>query len=390
MEVNRLKKRLVSIILLFLILIPMSLGTYAVEDLNINAKSAILMDASTGAIIYKLNENDRLAPASITKIMTLLLGVEAVEKGRISLQDEVRISEHASSIKGSTVFLEAGEMQVVEELFKAIAIRSANDASVALSEHIAGSEDSFVRMMNERAKDLGMNNTHFANASGWPNDSHYISAHDVAIMSKELLKHSIAHEWLTTYMYDMTVGKRKNSVQTMVNTNRLIKEYEGANGIKTGSTNEAGFCLAASAKRGNLQLVAVVMGVNNSRVRFDEAMRMLDYGFANYESIAIGNKGDIIESLPVEKGKIQELDLMLARDSYILLPKGDKGNISKEISLPEFVPAPIGAGDVIGELIVRLDNKEVDRVELVSKSSIDKANLFNILNRTLKSYLQGR
>lgn len=368
----------------------MSLDVYAVEDLKVNAKSAILLDASTGAIIYSLNENDRLAPASITKIMTLLLGMEAVEKGRISLEDEVMVSEHASSIKGSTVYLEAGEIQIAEELFKAIAIRSANDAAVALAEHIAGSEDIFVRMMNERAKALGMNNTNFANASGWPNDTHYISAYDVALMSKELLKYNKAQEWLTTYMYDMTVGKKKSSVQTMVNTNRLIKEYEGANGVKTGSTNEAGFCLSASAKRGDLQLIAVVMGSNNSKNRFDEAKRMLDYGFANYESITIGKKGDIVAKLPIEKGKIQEIELMLPRDCNILLPKGSKGNVSKELVLPDYVDAPIEAGEMVGELIVSVDGKEVDKIKLVSKSNIEKANFLNILSRTLKSYLQGR
>lgn len=383
-----MRKKLVSIILLFFILIPLP-RVHAFEDLNINAKSAILMDANTGEIIYKLNEHDRLPPASITKIMTLLLAIEAVESGRISLEDEVMISEHASGIKGSTVFLDPGEIQVVEELFKAVAIRSANDAAVALAEYVAGSEEIFVRMMNERAKELGMENTNFANASGWPNDSHYVSAYDVAIMSRELMKHEVVLEWLTTYMYDMTVGKNKKSTQTMVNTNRLIKEYEGANGIKTGSTNEAGFCLAASAKRGNLQLISVILGANNSRLRFDESMRMLDYGFANFESIAIGSKGDVIASMPVEKGKVQKVDLILSRNSHILLPKGEKGNIEKELVLPDFVPAPISSGDVVGELIVKVDGQEVDRVELVAKSDIGKANILNMLNRTIKRYLQG-
>lgn len=368
----------------------MSLGVYAVEDLKVNAKAALLMDASTGSIIYNLNENDRVAPASITKIMTLLLGMEAIEKGRISLTDEVMISEHASTIKGSTVFLDAGEVQIAENLFRAIAIRSANDAAVALAEHIAGSEEIFVRMMNEKAKALGMINTNFANASGWPNNNHYISAYDVALMSRELLKYSKAQEWLTTYMYDMTVGKKKSSIQTMVNTNKLIKEYEGANGVKTGSTNEAGFCLSAAAKRGNLQLIAVIMGSNNSKTRFDEAKRMLDYGFANYESVTIGNKGDIIAILPVEKGKIQEIELMLETDCYILLPKGSKGNINKELVLPDYVDAPIAAGDEVGELIVSMDGKEVDKIKLVSKSSIEKVNFFNMFDRTFRSYLKGR
>lgn len=385
-----MKRRLVSIILLLLIIYTIPLGVYAEVDLKVNAKSAILMDVNTGAIIYKLNENERLAPASITKVMTLLLGMEALDSGRIKLTDKVMVSEQASKIKGSTVFLQAGETQTVENLFKAIAIRSANDASVTLAEHIAGSEEIFVKMMNERAKALGMENTEFHNASGMPNENHYVSAYDVALMSKELLKHERVHEWLTTYMTEMQVGKNKSSTQVMVNTNRLIKEYSGANGVKTGSTNEAGFCLSASAKRGNLQLIAVVMGVNNSKLRFDEAKRMLDYGFANYDSIAIGNKGDIISALPVEKGKIQEIELMLSRDAYILLPKGEKGNITKEIILPETVNAPILAGDEVGELVVSIDGKEIDRIKLISKMDIKKANLIDMLNRTMKSYLKGR
>ncbi len=386
-----MNRRLVSIILLLLILITsIPVVVNADIDLKVNAKSAILMDVNTGAIIYKLNEHDRLAPASITKIMTLLLGMEAVDSGRIKLTDKVMVSEHASSIKGSTVFLEAGEIQTVEDLFKAIAIRSANDAAVALAEYIAGSEDIFVKMMNEKAKELGMENTEFHNASGMPVENHYISAFDVALMSKELIKHEKIHEWLTTYMTDMQVGKKKISIQTMVNTNKLIKEYQGANGIKTGSTNEAGFCLSASAKRGNLQLIAVVMGANNSNTRFDEAKRMLDYGFANYDSITIGNKGDIAATLPVEKGKVLEAELMLSRDSYILLPKGEKGNITKDLYLPDNLDAPISAGDEIGELVVSIDGKEVDRVKLISKTNIEKANFFNMLNRTINSYLRGR
>lgn len=348
------------------------------------------MDVNTGAIIYKLNENDRLAPASITKIMTLLLGMEAVDSGRIKFTDKVMVSEHASKVKGSTVFLQAGETQIVEDLFRAIAIRSANDAAVTLAEHIAGSEDIFVKMMNEKAKTLGMENTQFRNASGMPIDDHYISAYDVALMSKELLKHEKVHEWLTTYMTEMKVGKNKSSTQVMVNTNRLIKEYDGATGVKTGSTNEAGFCLSASAKRGNLELIAVVMGVDNSKLRFDEAKRMLDYGFANYDSVAIGKKGDIIATLPVEKGKMQEADLMLSRDSHILLPKGEKDEVTKDIILPDILDAPILAGEEVGEMIISVGGKEVDRVKLVSKTNVEKANLFNMLNKTIKNYLNIR
>ena len=385
----KLRRRLTPIIILLLIFTN-SFGVYANPDLKVDAKAALLMDVNTGEIIYKLNEHERMAPASITKIMTMLLGVEALNSGRISLDDTVLVSKHASGMGGSQVYLEAGETQTVEDLFRAIAIRSANDASVALAEHIAGSEEIFVQMMNDKAKALGMENTHFANSSGLPNENHYVSAYDVAIMSKELLKHPIVNEWLTTYMYDLQVGKNKNSTQTMVNTNRLVKEYQGTTGVKTGSTNEAGFCISASAKRGDLELIAVVLGSRSSQIRFDEAKRMLDYGFANYESITIGRKGDIIATLPVEKGKLYEVDIMLERDSFVLLPKGELGNIEKEVILPDIIKSPMFAGDEVGELIITLDGKEIDKVNLVVKSDIEKANLFNMLNRTIKSYLKGR
>lgn len=385
---SRLKRRLVSIILVLFVSI-ISFRSFADADLKINAKSAILMDVNTGEIIYSLNEHDRLSPASITKIMTLLLGAEAVESGRISLDDKVIITEHASRMGGSQVYLEPGETQLVEDLFRAIAIRSANDASVALAEFISGSEEAFVKLMNQRAQKLGMENTFFSNASGLPDSNHYTSSYDVALMSRELLKHSMVSEWLTTYIYDMKVGKNKSSTQTMVNTNRLIKEYEGTTGIKTGSTNEAGFCLSASAKRGNLELIAVVMGSNSSQIRFGETKRMLDYGFANYESINIGIKGDLVATLPVEKGKITEVDVVLSKDSYVLLPKGEKGNISQDVILPDVIMEPMAAGEVIGELVIVLDGKEIDKIKLVIKSDIEKANLFNMINRVLNGYFKG-
>ncbi|MFA5576051.1 MAG: D-alanyl-D-alanine carboxypeptidase family protein [Tissierellaceae bacterium] len=383
-----MRKRYVSILLvLFISIIPFS--ALAETDLKIDAKSALLMDVNTGEIIYSLNEHDRLSPASITKIMTMLLGIEAVEAGRISLDDKVVVTEHASRMGGSQVYLESGETQLVEELFRAIAIRSANDASVALAEYISGSEDAFVDLMNKRAGSLGMKNTFFSNASGLPDSNHYTSSYDVALMSRELLKHPVVSEWLTTYIYDMKVGKNKSSTQTMVNTNRLIKEYEGTTGIKTGSTNEAGFCLSASAKRGNLELIAVVMGSRSSQVRFGESKRMLDYGFANYESLSIGKKGEIVATIPVEKGKIREVDIMLSRDSFVLLPKGEKGKVSRELLLPEIIKEALTAGEEIGELIISLDGSEVDRIKLVTKSDIEKANIFNMMNRVLNNYLKG-
>ncbi len=382
-----LKKRLVSIILI-IVLSFTSIGVYG--DIDISAKASLLMDFSSGDIIYAMNEHEKLAPASITKIMTLLLCMEALETEKIKLDDKVFISDHASKMVGTKVYLDAGETQTVENLIKAISVRSANDGAVALAEHIAGSEEAFVKLMNKRSKELGMKNTNFSNASGLPAENHYTTAYDIAIMSRELLKHEKIKGYLSVYMEDLTVGKSKKSVQTMVNTNRLIKEYDGANGIKTGFTNEAKHCISASAKRGSLQLIAVVMGVENSKLRFTEAKRLLDYGFANYESITLGKKGDIVGSIPIEKGKKENLEIILDRDSCILLPKGRKSEIDKKLNYPEFLIAPIVQGSIVGELIIRVDGKEVDKIDLIAKTTIEKSNLGNILKKTWKSFLLNK
>lgn len=381
-------KRFTSTILcIIIILFTMTTYTCAEGDLDIKAKSAILMDYHTGEVIYEKNSYDRLPPASISKIMTLLLGMEALEMGKINLTDQVRISAHAARMGGSQLWLEEGEVQSVEDLFKAICLRSANDASVALAEHIAGSEMAFVKMMNDRAKELGMDNSNFVNASGLPHEDHYVSAYDVAKMSQELLKHKKIHDWLTIYMDEMKVGKKKDKVQSLVNTNRLVKDYEGTTGIKTGSTSEAGFCLSASAKRGNLQLIAVVMGSETSKIRFEESIRLLDYGFANYDSIPIGRMGEVVGKVLVQKGDQEYIEVILERDSYILTPKGKGGSMAKEIILPEFVESPIDKGTEIGYLVVSLDGKKVDKIKLVSKSNVDRASFKGMLKRVMKNLL---
>lgn len=382
-----LKRRIISIGL-FVIFMFNSLIAYG--DLNISSKSALLMDYSTGKIIYAENEHEKLAPASLTKIMTLLIAMESLDKDRIKLDDKVYISNHAASIKGSTAFLDEGESQTVENLIKAVAIRSANDASVALAEHILGSEESFVKHMNERAGQLGMNNTNFTNASGWPDTNLYSTAYDVALMSRELIKHENIRKYLTIYMEDLAVGKSKSSIQNMVNTNRLIKDYQGAIGIKTGSTNEAGHCVSGAAIRDNLHLIAVIMGAKTSKIRFDEAKSLLDYGFANFESLEIGRSGDIIATIGVEKGSADFLDIKLERDSLVLLAKGKKGNLDKEFNYPESIKAPIKSGQVIGEMIVTIDGTEVDRVNLVSSIEVKSGSYLRILKKTISNYITGK
>lgn len=240
-----LKKKCISIFLVMIIILNplVSFG-----ELNVTSKAALLMDYSTGEVIFSYNEHEKLPPASITKIMTLLLTMEAIENGKLNLDDKVVISEYAASMGGTQVYLEPGETQTVENLIKAVSIRSANDAAVALGEAISGTNEGFIKLMNERAKSLGMNNTHFSNASGLPSENHYTTAYDIALMSRELLKYEGLQKYLTTYMEEIVVGKNKDDTQVMVNTNKLIRDYDGTTGIKTGSTNAAGYCLSASAK----------------------------------------------------------------------------------------------------------------------------------------------
>ncbi|WP_234978600.1 D-alanyl-D-alanine carboxypeptidase family protein [Anaerosalibacter sp. Marseille-P3206] len=347
---------------------------FAEPSLDIKGKSAILMDFNTGEILYENNSNEKLPPASITKIMVLLIAMESIEKGVIKLTDEVVVTSNAAGMGGSQVYLEEGEIQTVESLLKAICLRSANDASVALAEHISGSEEIFAKKMNERATQLGMKNTNFKNVSGLPSEDHYTTAYDIALMSRELLKHPKIHEWLTLWMAEMKVGKNKDVVQGLVNTNRLVKEYEGANGVKTGFTNEAGFCLSGSAKRGNLQLISVIMGCETSKLRFEETKRMLDYGFATYDSVTIGKKGDVVGKILLEKGKKNEVNVIFEKDVFVLLPKGSQSNLGREYILPKSLIAPIEKNSKLGELVITLDGKIVDRINLVSSETVESAN----------------
>ena len=382
-----LKKKLVSILLIIAVIISPYI---AYGDVDITSKSAVLMDYNTGKLIYALNEHEKLPPASVTKIMTLLLTMEAISSGKIKLNDKVSISEYASKMGGTQVYLEPGESQTVEDLIKAVSIRSANDAAVALGEFISGSNEVFVKLMNDRAKSLGMENTNFVNTSGLPADDHYTTAYDIALMSRELLKCTEIQKYLTTWMEDLAVGKKKDNTQTMVNTNRLIRDYDGTTGIKTGSTNAAGYCMSASAKRGDLQFIAVILGGKTSAVRFEESKKLLDYGFANYDSLLLGKKGDVMATLSVEKAKNISLDIVLENDVFALLPKGSNGKVDTELIHPDNVDPPVKQGDLLGEMVVRVDGKEVERANLVAKQDLENADFLTLFTRTIKNFISGR
>lgn len=376
-----------SLMAILMIVGTIVIPSYANEPFEIKAKSAILIDAGTGKILYEKNSHEQLRPASITKIMVLLLAMESIDSGKIKLNDEVLVSENASGMGGSQVFLEAGELITIESLLRAIAVRSGNDAALALGEHIAGTEEIFIKMMNDKAKELGMKNTHFVNCTGLDDDNHYSSAYDITIMSRELLKHPKIHNWLSLYMTSIMVGKDKDVQQNLVNTNKLVRFYNGANGIKTGYTSKSGHCLSASATRGNLTLISVVLGCESSSIRFNESRKLLDYGFANYDSIPIYKKGDIITNLPVNKGKVVNANIIIEDDLKILVKKGTENKVEKEIKLPKYIDSPMKKNDKIGEIIVKIDGIKVGRVNLILQNDIEKANIFIIMKRMFKNLM---
>ena len=375
-------------LILIIVIISVPMTSFGIVD--ITSKSALLMDYGSGEIIFAVNENDKLPPASVTKVMTLLLTMEAIDNGRISLDDKFVISEYAASMGGTQVYLEQGETQTVEDLIKAVSIRSANDAAVALGEGISGSNEAFIKLMNERAKELGMQNTHFSNASGLPMENHYTTAYDIGLMSRELIKHKNIVKYLTTYMEDIYVGRKKDEIQTLVNTNKLVKDYEGTTGIKTGSIDAAGYCLSASAKRDDLHLIAVILGGKSSALRFEEAKKLLDYGFANYDSVEIGKKGDVVGTFPIEKSDKNYIDLVLNRDVYSLISKENKGKVEKKIVYNEGIKSPLLEGQVIGELIVLIDGNEVDKIDLVAKNDVNNASILLLFKKTIKSFITGK
>lgn len=336
-------------------------------DLGLNAKSAILMEEATGNILYESNPDERLPIASVTKVMTMLLIMEAVDSGKISLDDMVTVSENAMSYGGSTMFLETGEQLTVNDMLKGIAVASANDGCVAMAEHLAGSESAFVDMMNEKAKELGMENTHFMNTNGLDEDDHYSSARDVAIMSRELMKHETIFNYTSIWMDTLRGGKFQ-----LANTNKLIRFYDGANGLKTGSTSKALCCLSAAAKRNDMQLIAVVLGAPTSAERFASAKSLLDYGFANYAVNTQITAGDEVQNIAVEKGVDKEVGVVAGDSCSTLVKKGQEDNITKEIKIDETITAPIEAGQKIGTMTISRDGEVIADIDLNASSAVEK------------------
>lgn len=378
-------KKLLILIFLF-ILIPV-VKAEETEDLAPNAKSAIMIEASTGEILFQKNANEKLAPASMTKMMSMLLIMEEIEKGNLKYDEEITASENASSMGGSQIFLQAGEKMTVTEMLKGIAIASGNDATVAMAERIAGSEEAFVKKMNSRAKELGLKNTNFVTSTGLDADNHYSSAYDMALIAKELVKHEKILEFTGTYEEYL----RKNSKNPfwLVNTNKLVRFYQGVDGLKTGFTNIAGYCLTATAKKDNMRLITVVMNEPDSAKRSSDTSKMLDYGFNVYMVKNIIDKNTTLSKVKVELGEKLTTDIVSKETITILSKKSDKErNITYETQIDKIV-APIKKGDIVGKINILEDGKVISTIDATIKENIDKANIFTIFLRNLKEIIKG-
>ena len=351
--------------------------------------SAVLIEGSTGTVIYEKNKDDKLKPASITKVMTLLLIFEALEEGKINLMDDVSVSEHAASMGGSQVYLEPYEVQNVDTMIKCISIASANDASVAMAEFIAGSHEEFVARMNDRAKELGMNNTNFVNCTGLDTDDHYTTAYDIALMSRELIIRfpqigNYCTVWMDTFVHTTKKGRTEFG---LTNTNKLIKSYKGITGLKTGSTSIAKYCLSATARRNNMDLIAVILAAPDTKTRFMEAAKLLNYGFANYSVYVDDHKDVSLDPVRITKGVSDYVYGRIKGDfSYLCSKDIAPESIRKEIILFDKVPAPISTEDKIGDIIYYYENEKIGSVDIIAKEEVDKAGYKNNLIKSIKKY----
>lgn len=385
--------RILSFCLSFCLFLSGSLSVHAEnQNLEIQAPSAILMEAKTGTVIYEKNPDEIRSPASITKIMTLLLAFEALEAGKIHLEDEVTTSAYAKTMGGSQVFLEEGEIQTVDTLLKCIAVASGNDASVCMAEYIGGTESEFVNLMNQKAAELGMTNTHFMDCCGLSNsDDHYTTARDVAIMSRELItKYPQVFDYTTIWMEDIThVTQKGESTFTLSSTNKLLKQYPYANGLKTGSTDKAKYCLSATALKEDVQLIAVVMAAPDYKVRFEDCKNMLNYGFAKvhfYQDEKVQNLGPV----PVKKGVDTIANVEYEKEFvYLDLEGNDVKQITKKEWIPEWVEAPMKKGDKVGRVTYYLGEKEIGEVNLVVSQDLIKAGFGDYFKRGFGKWLLG-
>ncbi|ACD52133.1 MULTISPECIES: D-alanyl-D-alanine carboxypeptidase family protein [Clostridium] len=388
-------KRIISFTLIFvltIILIPIgAVNASMLEDevkaegMNVEAKSALLIEPTTGKVVYEKNPDEKFAPASVTKIMTMLLTMEAVDNGKIKLDDKVTCSENAKKMGGSTMLLDTGEIRSVEELLKGVAIASGNDAAVALAEYLGGTESDFVGLMNKRAQELGMKNTVFKNCNGLPADGHLSTARDISLMSIELLKHPTILKYTGTYMDSISEG-RKSPIE-LVNHNKLVRFFEGCDGLKTGFTNEAKYCISATATRNGVRMLTVIMGAPTYKIRNRDAGILLNHGFSKYEGKKIVSKDEDVEKVLMDKQTDRFFMAKAKDDLTAILPKGSNGEISKKIVIEELKPE-YKMGDIVGKCEVYLGEEKVGEIEIYSDRDIKKGNLFDNIKYNIKNLFE--
>lgn len=374
-------KRAISIILAMSILFAFPYSAYAKENKEIEVKSSILMNLDTGEVIKENNAYEHLSPASVTKLMSILLILEAIDSGKIKLTDEVAATQTAVSKGGSQIWLEVGEKMSVNDLFKAVVIASANDACTLLGEYVAGSDSAFVDMMNQRVKTLGLKNSHFENCTGLDDEitNHYSCAYDLAVIAKEIMKHKLILKYSTVWLDSLRGGKTE-----LNNTNKLINKYNGMTGLKTGTTSNAGFCLCATATRDNISFVSVVLGAKTSDDRFDLTRELLDYGFANYKLETIKIDSSKIKDIKVKGGEIKSIKPTYSQTQKVLLPKNSE-KISYKYSFKKEVKAPIKKGDSLGKIEVFSSNKKISTVELKSDKNIKSVSFLYIFKKMINN-----
>lgn len=360
-----------------------TIPTNATTSLSLNVGSAVLIEQNSGQVLYSQNMHEKLRPASVTKVMTILLIMEAIDSGKLSYTDKIPCSEKAAGMGGSQIWLDVREELTVDEMLKAICVVSANDCTVAMAEYLAGSEEAFVVQMNTKAKELGMNDTTFKNCHGIDEDGHVTSAYDIALMSRELLtKHPSITKYTTIYMDSLRDGK-----SSLVNTNKLVRNYKGATGLKTGSTSVALYNLSASATRNDLSLIAVIMKAPTSPIRFAESQKLLDYGFNNFEYKKLANKNDLIKEISVDKGIENSVNAILENDSGVLIQRGQNKDIVQSVQLTDSINAPVYAGQVLGNVTYSLNGNEIGNVNIVAEKSVGKNTAFNMIEHVFFNWL---
>ena len=362
-----------------------SVGIAQASDIvDISSKSAILMEESSGEILFSKEETKHLPVASMVKMMTILIALEELEEGNVTLDTLITTTENASSMGGSQVFLDPYVDYRFEDLLKSVIMASANDASVALAEYFNGNENAFTNRMNKRAKELGMSDTHYANCTGLPAPEQYSSAKDTAVLLKEILKHDIYHNYSTIWMDELVHPSGRKT--ELVNTNRLIRYYQGCDGGKTGSTNEAGCCLGASAKRGDMRLISVIVGAENSKTRFNESATLFNYGFANFSSEKLVNADEMIACLPISKGKQASVDVFASEDFSAVVKKGTKAGYDVSVEIVETIKAPMKKGDIVGYATITKDGNVVKKIAIVAKEDVKALSWFETAQKIVEKW----